>query len=100
MTKQTATDAKVPTTYISVKAPIELFERLDRWCEQYKEREKITIKPSRPAAIRWIVHQFLLKQEERTTAASKQKRVKPARKAGVASAGAKEKASKALRVPK
>jgi len=41
---------------LALKAPTELFERLDRWCEQQVAR------PSRPAAIRWIVHQFLLKQ--------------------------------------
>jgi hypothetical protein len=37
--------------------------RIDRWCEQQKELQGMTIRPSRPAAIRWIVHQFLLKQE-------------------------------------
>jgi hypothetical protein len=36
---------------------------VDRWCEQTAKREKMTVPPSRPASIRWIVHQFLVKQE-------------------------------------
>lgn len=51
--------------YLSVKAPVDFFERIDRWCEQERERQGMTMRPSRPAAIRWIVHQFLLKQEQR-----------------------------------
>ena len=54
----------VPTTWLHLKAPVELFERLDRWCEQEQARQQMTMRPSRPAAIRWIVHNFLLKQEQ------------------------------------
>ena len=55
----------VPTTWLHLKAPVELFERLDRWCEQEQARQHMTIRPARPAAIRWIVHNFLLKQEQK-----------------------------------
>jgi len=55
-------DAGVPTTWLHLKAPVELFERLDRWREQQATGPVV---PSRPAAIRWIVHQFLIKQEQR-----------------------------------
>jgi len=44
---------------LGLKAPVDFFERLDHW------REQQIAKPSRPASIRWIVHQFLLKQEQR-----------------------------------
>ena len=57
--------APVPTTWLHLKAPVELFERLDRWCEQEQARQRMTIRPARPAAIRWIVHNFLLKQEQK-----------------------------------
>jgi len=57
-----------------VKAPVEFFERIDRWCEQQKEVQNMTIRPSRPAAIRYIVHQFLLKQEQRAKRTPKKKR--------------------------
>ncbi len=66
-------DDDVPTMTLGLKAPVELFERLDRWCEQQKEKRDMTIRPSRPAAIRYIVHNFLLKQEQ-------QQRKRPARK--------------------
>jgi hypothetical protein len=61
-----------PTMVLALKAPVEFFERLDRWREQYKREHDITMAPTRPAAIRWIVHNFLLKQEQQ----------KPRRKAG------------------
>jgi len=65
------------TTFISLKAPVEFFERLDRWRLDVKERDGTVMAPSRPAAIRWIVHQFLVKQEERATK-QKQRRTKAA----------------------
>ena len=65
--------ADEPTMSLLVKAPVEFFERIDRWCEQQKEAQGMTIKPSRPAAIRYIVHNFLLKQEQKT-ARKKRKR--------------------------
>jgi hypothetical protein len=55
--------AEVPTMYFNLKAPVELFERLDRWREQYKIEHASVMAPSRQAAIRWIVHNFLSKQE-------------------------------------
>ena len=58
------TPEPVETTSIQLKAPTELFERLDRWREQTAKRKQMTMAPSRPASIRWIVHQFLLKQEQ------------------------------------
>jgi hypothetical protein len=66
-TKQQADpgDDAVPTMLMTLKAPVELFERLDRWCEQQQRQRGMTMKPSRPAAIRYIVHNFLLKQEQR-----------------------------------
>jgi hypothetical protein len=54
----------VPTTWLHLKAPVEFFERIDAWIVQEQARRKMTLRPSRPAAIRWIVHQFLLKQEQ------------------------------------
>jgi hypothetical protein len=66
--KQRTRDAEVPTMLLSLKAPIELFERLDRWCEQQKQARGMTMRPSRPAAIRYIVHNFLLKQESKRPA--------------------------------
>ena len=59
---------------IALKAPIELFERLDRWCEQQKAARGMTMQPSRPAAIRYIVHNFLLKQERKRPAKRSVKR--------------------------
>ena len=62
-TKPQADDAE-PTMTLGLKAPVELFERLDRWCEHQKEKRGMMMRPSRPAAIRYIVHNFLLKQEQ------------------------------------
>ena len=59
-----AKPADEPTMSLLVKAPVTFFERIDRWCEQQKEAQGMTIRPSRPAAIRYIVHHFLLKQEQ------------------------------------
>jgi hypothetical protein len=59
------TEPDVPTMWMQLKAPVELFERLDRWREQYKSEHETVMAPSRQAAIRWIVHNFLLKQEEK-----------------------------------
>jgi hypothetical protein len=64
----------VPTMSLHLKAPVELFERLDRWCEQWKLENNRVMTPSRPAAIRWIVHNFLLKQEQRGAKAKRAKR--------------------------
>jgi hypothetical protein len=55
---------KEPTEALMLRAPVEFWQRLDRWCEQTAKREEMTVAPSRPASIRWIVHQFLLKQEQ------------------------------------
>jgi hypothetical protein len=49
-----------PTELLALRAPVEFWQRLDKWCEQ----QDVFLKPSRPAAIRWIVHQFLLAQEK------------------------------------
>jgi len=59
-----STDDDVPTMWLHLKAPVEFFERIDRWCEQQKKERDMTMRPSRPAAIRYIVHNFLLKQEQ------------------------------------
>jgi hypothetical protein len=53
------------------------FISLDRWRLEVKERDGTVMAPSRPAAIRWIVHRFLLKQEARATE-KKQERAKAA----------------------
>ena len=53
---------------IVLKAPIAAwFNELDEW------RELQIGKPSRPASIRWIVHQFLLKHEQRAERAEQAK---------------------------
>jgi hypothetical protein len=66
--------ADEPTMYLSLKAPVSFFERLDRWCEQQKKAQGMTIRPSRPAAIRYILHNFLLKEEERAKRNSKRRK--------------------------
>jgi hypothetical protein len=58
---------EVPTMVLGLKAPVEWFERIDRWCAEQQQAQGMTIRPSRPAAIRYIVHQFLLKQEQLAT---------------------------------
>ena len=63
MATKTADD-DVPTMWLHLKAPVEFFERIDRWCEQQQKAQGMTMRPSRPAAIRYIVHNFLLKQEQ------------------------------------
>ena len=51
-----------PEVYtLQLKAPIELFERLDHW----RLQQPGAMKPSRSASIRRIVNQFLLKQEQK-----------------------------------
>jgi len=81
MAKREPTAAKVTdrfgtaVSWLNLKAPVEFFERLDHW----REQQDFTPKPSRPAAIRWIVHQFLLKQEAREERKGKTRAVKPAR---------------------
>jgi hypothetical protein len=50
--------------HLILKAPASFFERLDRWCEAEQQARGMTMRPSRPAAIRWIVHTHLLKQEQ------------------------------------
>jgi hypothetical protein len=71
---------EVPTMLMSLKAPVEFFERLDRWCEQQKQAQGMTIKPSRPTAIRYIVYNFLLQQEQQQQRATK--RTKRAKRKG------------------
>jgi hypothetical protein len=63
-----------PTIYMGLRAPVEFFERIDRWCEQQQELRGMTIRPSRPAAIRFIVHNFLLKQEQKAARRRRKKR--------------------------
>jgi hypothetical protein len=72
---------EVPTMVLALKAPVEFFERLDRWCAQQKVARGMTMQPSRPAAIRWIVHNFLLKQEAKRPAKRSVKRGKQFRRA-------------------
>ena len=55
----------VPTMWLRLKGPVELFERLDRWRERYQAEHETVMAPNRQAAIRWIVHNFLLKQEQK-----------------------------------
>ena len=45
---------------LGLKAPVEWFEQLDAW----REKQDFVPKPSRPAAIRWIVWTFLQKQQQ------------------------------------
>ena len=54
-------------TMMQLKAPDEWFKAVDEWCE----KQDAFIKPSRPAAIRWIVWTFLQKQQQ---AARRQRR--------------------------
>jgi hypothetical protein len=62
----------VSTERLALVAPTAFWQRLDRWREQQQADSPVV--PSRPAAIRWIVHQFLLKQEQ--AARSKRRRSK------------------------
>jgi hypothetical protein len=73
-TPQQSTSKPVETMWLHLKAPVEFFERIDRWCQQVKERDGTVMAPNRSAAIRWIVHNFLLKQEQR--APRKRRKVK------------------------
>ncbi len=76
MTRKPQADDDVPTMLMSLKAPVEWFERLDRWCAQQQQQRGMTIRPSRPAAIRYIVHNFLLKQEQAARPKRRGKRTK------------------------
>jgi len=51
---------RAKTMMMQLKAPDEWFKAVDEWCE----KQDAFIKPSRPAAIRWIVWTFLQKQEQ------------------------------------
>jgi hypothetical protein len=53
-----------------LSAPADLFARLDRW----RLQQPGTLKPSRPASIRWIVHHFLRKQEQKASRVKPRKR--------------------------
>lgn len=79
MTKQQPTDhpsdEKIATTLLALKAPVEFFERIDRWCQWVKERDGMTVTPSRPRAIRYIVDQFLVKEEAKMKRRAKRRRV-------------------------
>jgi hypothetical protein len=54
-----------PAMWLRVKAPVEFFELLDKWREQWKIKNDRVMAPTRPDTVRWIVYQFLLKQEAR-----------------------------------
>jgi hypothetical protein len=73
--------ATEPTEMLYLKAPVDFWDRLDRWREDYAQREDMTVTPSRPKSIRWIVHQFLLRQEQ----ARKRKRATRRKAAGASS---------------
>ena len=55
---------------MQLKAPDEWFAKLDEW----REKQDAFVKPSRPAAIRWIVFQFLLKQEQHAARTKRRRR--------------------------
>lgn len=59
----------VPVMTMGLKAPVELFARLDRWREQQIAR------PSRPASIRWIVWNYLQEQEAKPKRRGKKSRL-------------------------
>ena len=56
----------IATTWLHIKAPVDFVERIDRWREHYKVEHDMVVTPSRPAVVRWIVYNFLLKDEQRT----------------------------------
>lgn len=62
---ETVVDVVKEFEWVRVAAPADFWRRLDRWRERTAKRKQMTMAPSRPASIRWIVHQFLLKQEQR-----------------------------------
>jgi hypothetical protein len=67
------------TTLLHLKAPVELFERLDVWCEWMQRAKGMTLRPTRPAAIRYILDQYLQRQEKqaaRPKSAGKRKGLK------------------------
>lgn len=59
--------------FVTVKMPIELADRLDRWRETQKSG---LLLPSRVRTINWIVQQFLLKEEAKAAAKRSAKRRK------------------------
>jgi hypothetical protein len=61
MAKQRDEPERAKTMMMQLKAPDEWFKAVDEWCE----KQNAFIKPSRPAAIRWIVWTFLQKQQQR-----------------------------------
>ena len=64
---------QVPTMRIGLKAPVEFFERLDRWRQMVKQREQMMVRlPDRQAAIRFIVHHYL--EAERAKEARRKRR--------------------------
>jgi hypothetical protein len=46
---------------VRINAPADFWQRLDQW----RERQPNFVKPSRPATIRWIVDQFLVREQQR-----------------------------------
>lgn len=68
---QTETD--VETAWLHLKAPVTFFERIDDWCERAQREQDMIMRPSRPAAIRYMVDQFL-KQEERQRGAKRSRK--------------------------
>jgi hypothetical protein len=63
MSTRVKSEDAVPLRTVPLRAPVEFFDRIDRWCQYVKERDQTVLTPHRTAAIRWIVDQFLRKEE-------------------------------------
>jgi hypothetical protein len=59
--RQETIESDIPTAWLHLKAPVEFFELIDEWCEKEQARRGMRLRPSRPAAIRFIVYNFLMK---------------------------------------
>jgi hypothetical protein len=74
MVKQAVKEAEEEIVMLvsTLRAPVSLAERLDR----FRNSQPRLVKPGRAQAIRYILHQFLLKEEERAKRAEERKRAK------------------------
>jgi hypothetical protein len=63
MTRSRTSAQTIPLKTVPLRAPVEFFDRIDAWCRYVQERDQTVLTPHRTAAIRWIVDQFLKKEE-------------------------------------
>jgi hypothetical protein len=75
MSRKNQTEQKedVATTWLHVKVPVDFVERIDRWRANYKAAQGVVMMPSRPAVVRFMVHERLTKDEQRAAKKSSRK---------------------------